>query len=763
MKRGISRSSVLYLVCMISALLADASDYHVSVNGNDSNSGSELSPLRTINAAARKAYPGDTVTVHGGVYRERVAPPRGGLSDELRILYRSAPGEDVTITGSEPVKNWVKVWDNTWKVTLPNTFFGESNPFDEQIYGSWYRGKGRPNHTGSVYLNGERIRETFSLSDVMRPIKDRPYWYAETDGNGGPVLMNFEWICPSGGEKMNSMQASVEGGDQSVCIAVVNRWPFGYLKDGSEMHFRGVDFGAGTDTLMFQAATLARGGIVEMYIDGNKKEPVGAAMVTNTGDWEKFRVFPLVMDRILSGKHNVDLVLKAPAEWIDGKTTIWSQFPAGIDPNLESVEISVRPQVFYPDSTGIDYITVRGFTLENAATNWAPPSAEQPGLIGPRWAKGWIIEDNVIRNSRCSGVSLGRPTFGHAHHYQKLPPEVYPEPGGGQTREQLLDYFENASWDKDEAGFHIVRNNHIYECGQAGIVGCSGGAFSVIEGNEIHDVCVDEPFEGDEMAGIKLHFANDAVIRDNHIYRAIRGLWLDWGSQGIQVVGNLFHDNKQNEDVFLEVCHGPILLANNIMLSDNGTSMSQGIAYVHNLIAGGVSGGMDRCAGGRLSYFYAPHGTKSLGKAPNPGGDLRWVNNILINKASLGNWDEPGLPISYSGNIFADGARPDATDRSAFDSSATGTGIVLTKKDDGWYMTMDVPSAWNKRPKSKLVTTKTLGKAVTPDQYFTNPDGTQLRCDTDYFGRKRNISNPYPGPIEMGTTGHKEWKVWPKK
>ena len=755
---------MLYIAGMaLSAASVCAKEYHVATSGSDTNSGTITSPLKTINAAAIKAYPGDTITVHEGIYRERVVPPRGGDSDKSRILYRAAEGESVTITGSEPIGNWVKVKDNTWKTTLPNTFFGESNPFDEQIYGSWYRGKGRPNHTGSVYLNGQRIRETFSLGDVMQPVKDSPRWYAEADGNGGPVLMNFEWICPSGGEKMTSMHATVEGGDQAVCIAVIDRWPFGYLKDKSVMHFSGVDFGAGTDTLMFQAATLAKGGIVEMYLDGDKKELLGSAMVTNTGDWEKFEVFPLKMNRSLSGRHDIRFELKAPARYLDGKTIIWAQFPDGTDPNKENVEISVRPQVFYPDRTGINYITVRGFTLENAATNWAPPSAEQPGLIGPRWAKGWIIEDNVIRNSRCSGISLGRPTFGHAHHYQELPPQVYPEAGGGQTREQLLDYFENASWDKNEAGFHIVRNNHIYECGQAGIVGCSGGAFSVIEGNEIHDICMGETFEGDEMAGIKLHFANDAVIKDNHIYRTIRGLWLDWGSQGMQITGNLLHDNNHCEDLFVEVCHGPVFVANNIMLSRNGSSMSQGIAYVHNLITGNISGGQDRCAGGRLTYFYEPHGTTSLGKVPNPGGDLQWYNNILTKDASLRNWDEPGLPIRYSGNIFSDGARPNDADKRASVYGDTGLDVKLTEKEDGWYLVMNVPLAWDNRSKTKKVTTKMLGKAITPNQPFTNPDGSPLSCDKDYFGSSRNSSNPYPGPVEINRPGLHEWKVWPKK
>ena len=41
-----------------------------------------------------------------------------------------------------------------------------------------------------------------------------------------------------------------------------------------------------------------------------------------------------------------------------------------IFPNKELVEINVRPTVFFPKKTGINYITVRGFKMAHAATQW---------------------------------------------------------------------------------------------------------------------------------------------------------------------------------------------------------------------------------------------------------------------------------------------------------------------------------------------------------------------------------------------------------
>ena len=158
------------------ALLATtlhAAEFHVAPSGNDANPGTPAAPLRTIQRAADLAQPGDVITVHEGVYRERISPPRGGESDTKRIVYQAAPGEKVEIKGSEVVKNWVKVQDDVWKVTLPNSFFGSFNPYSDLIHGDWFDPRGRQHHTGAVYLNGDWLTEAARLDDVLKPA-DRP-------------------------------------------------------------------------------------------------------------------------------------------------------------------------------------------------------------------------------------------------------------------------------------------------------------------------------------------------------------------------------------------------------------------------------------------------------------------------------------------------------------------------------------------------------------------------------------------------------------
>jgi alpha-L-arabinofuranosidase len=148
-------------------------------------------------------------------------------------------------------------------------------------------------------------------------------------------------------------------------------------------------------------------------------------------------------------------------------TTIWAQF-GDADPNIAGVEINVRQTVFYPENPGINYITVRGFNLMHAATPWAPPTAEQIGLIGTHWSRGWIIENNDISYSTCVGITLGK--------YGDQWDNTSANSAEGYV-ETIMRALENG-WTAENIGSHIVRNNRISHCEQAGIVG-SLGAVSV--------------------------------------------------------------------------------------------------------------------------------------------------------------------------------------------------------------------------------------------------------------------------------------------
>lgn len=326
-------------------------------------------------------------------------------------------------------------------------------------------------------------------------------------------------------------------------------------------------------------------------------------------------------------------------------TVIYANFH-GADPNRENVEINVRKYCFHPDKTGVNYITLYGFTVKQAATQWAPPTAYQEGMIGPHWSKGWIIEDCEVSDSRCSGISLGK--YLQPDNENKWTTKFYKD--GTQTERDAICQAQYEGWNKENIGSHIVRRCNIHDCGQTGIVGHLGGVFSVIEDNHIHHINNKQDLFGAEIGGIKMHAAIDVIFRRNHIHHCTRGMWLDWQAQGTRVTQNLFHDNVPpegtqiftsfliGEDIFIEVSHGPTLVDNNILLSPCAAKLStQGIAFVHNLIAGsftnvgsGTDNGAVKFSSPRYTPYHVRHRTEVAGFMTFLHGDARFYNNIFV-------------------------------------------------------------------------------------------------------------------------------------
>jgi len=447
-------------------------------------------------------------------------------------------------------------------------------------------------------------------------------------------------------------------------------------------------------------------------------------------------------------------------------TEIWAQFK-GANPNERLVEINVRRTVFYPDQPGRNYLTVRGFTLTQAAPQWAPPTAEQMGLIGTHWSKGWIIESNIVSYSVCSGIALGK----YGDRWDNTSADA--AEGYVKTIERALAN----GWNKETIGHHIVRDNVVSHCEQAGIVGSLGAAFSIVTGNTIHDIHVRRLFSGAEMAGIKFHAAIDTVIRGNHIYRTIRGLWLDWMAQGTRVSGNLFHDNAA-EDLFVEVNHGPFLVDNNLFLS--GVSlldMSEGGAYAHNLFGGRL---ISRPEPSRETPYHPAHTTTVAGLRSIKGGDNRFYNNVLFgidaanvvvgrgesrdadHAAGYGLWvyDDSEFPLRAGGNVYLDGARPYASEVNPLvQASDLHPGVKLVEQGGRFIVHLRLGTEVENVTTAQ-VTTATLGEARIPKVSYENPDGSPLKIDRDYFGRPRSEKNPTPGPFESLGHGPLALRIW---
>ncbi|MDR0886757.1 MAG: DUF1565 domain-containing protein [Clostridiales Family XIII bacterium] len=641
-------------------------EFHVAKTGSDNAAGTKDAPFLTVDKAAHVAAAGDTVIVHEGTYREWVRPQNTGLSNTRRVVFKAAEGEKVSIKGSEEATGWEKVEGNVWKKVLPNSYFGEFNPFATNIEGEWVV-HGLDKHLGDVYLNGLSLYEVITYDGLLDPqlrteIVDD--WTKKTTPIINPAQTQYVWY------------AEVEPG-------------------------------------------------------------------------------------------------------VDGNTTIFANFQE-YDPNQELVEISVRKTVFYPEITGIDYVTVSGFELAQAASPWAPPTADQPGLIGPNWAKGWIIENNIIHDANASAISIGKEiTTGHNQYTRRGDKAGY-----NYQLEAVFVALTQRGWNKEHVGSHIIRNNTIYDCGQNAVVGHLGCAFSEIYDNHIYNIGIKREYFGHEIAGIKLHAAIDVQVRHNRIHNCSLGSWFDWQAQGTRVSQNVYYDN--NRDIFIEVTHGPFLVDNNVFASkDFFTNAAQGTALVNNIISGDMQyyDVLDRS-----TPYHFPHSTEVKGYTVVFSGDDRWFNNIFTGAIATGAHEGAlndiggyatgtalynGQAASYdeyiqrvvddgecdfeafinvskqqavvNNNAYFAGAQAFDREENNIVDDAFDPKVAIIEDGEKLYLSIELPESITSL-KTDVIDTEILDRVRLVDANYENPDGSELTIDTDILGAKRD-AGAVVGPI----------------
>lgn len=291
------------------------------------------------------------------------------------------------------------------------------------------------------------------------------------------------------------------------------------------------------------------------------------------------------------------------------------------------------------------------------------------------------------------------------------------------------------------------------------------------------------------------------------------GIWCDWEAQGTRITGNLLHDNHipddcpdassmmANQDIFVEVAHGPTLIDNNVLLSKCAIRMpTQGVAFVHNLCLGSIadvgSGTAFMVKGNkeeRYTPYHFPHRTEVMGFMIILHGDDRFYNNIFIqhypseeshSSGDLGgeqqsinlragtfvfdgypthsDWikqfhmEAPAdmyvcmephfshLPVWAAGNVYLGGARAWEHETLKLVSDRK-VKVDLVEEDGAYYLETDLYDEIASF-RGDMVGTVTLGKAFEPDQAFENPDGSSIVFNTDYNGALRDPA-VLPGPF----------------
>jgi hypothetical protein len=207
---------------------------------SDDNPGSEDRPWKTIGRAAAALEPGDRVIVREGIYREWVRPARGGTSPQNMITYQAASGQNVIVSGADPLTgNWApsqvagrSAVGKAWMIDLPASLFAGYNPFAESNVSAtmskspYNRDGGKkwsmPPYTlprGLVFQDGQRLAQAEQYEGL-----------AEADGS--------YWV-EAGGRRLH-IRAFGDKKPESVSFEVTTR-PFAIAPDKAGLGFVRVD------------------------------------------------------------------------------------------------------------------------------------------------------------------------------------------------------------------------------------------------------------------------------------------------------------------------------------------------------------------------------------------------------------------------------------------------------------------------------------------------------------------------------------------
>ncbi len=168
----------------------DQADFHVALNGKDTNPGTAAAPFATLprarDAVREKRKLGQDrdilVAIHGGRYcltEPLVFGPEDSGSDKHSITYAAGQGEDVVLSGGRAIAGWKKADAGPlWTVELP-----------EVKAGRWY--------FRQLFVNGRRAvrARTPNADDKV------PWWKIKTSTFKGqdasPIVLSVDHRIPA--------------------------------------------------------------------------------------------------------------------------------------------------------------------------------------------------------------------------------------------------------------------------------------------------------------------------------------------------------------------------------------------------------------------------------------------------------------------------------------------------------------------------------------------------------------------------------------
>jgi len=196
----LTKKMILYLVLIISVSLLSATDYYVSPNGSDENSGTIGAPFQTIQHAADLMQSGDNCYLRGGTYDEEIQINNLHGTSSDPITFTNYQDEPVILDGTIPItSSWTVHDGNIYKTTLTVDVWQLFVDREEMVMARW------PN---AGFVDGS--------------IWDQEEHWAHGDENES--VNGTEVDDPHSGADLTSLSFSIEGALAVMNIGSFRTW-----------------------------------------------------------------------------------------------------------------------------------------------------------------------------------------------------------------------------------------------------------------------------------------------------------------------------------------------------------------------------------------------------------------------------------------------------------------------------------------------------------------------------------------------------------
>lgn len=566
---GFSRS--IAAIFLLSALLLQqanagnsnptSADFHVAIDGKDSNSGSATSPFATIaraQLAVRKRIEAGlskpiVVHIHEGRYfisETLIFSPEDSGSKDFSVTYAASPGEKVVIDGGRRISGWQRDASGLWTATLPEVKAGKWYPRQLFINGQRAIRARTPNQG---WCEGKPVKP-IEYEDIDGPLEihinttggkgifghAREFEYDQAMLDGGIVAWNnpgdIELVSLRHNEGGRKAVSAINPHAQTITLQPPHRWaPKCYGNDW----FNGVPDGR----CYLENALEFLDSPGEWYVD--RSTGLLSYLPRESEDLSHCDVIaPVVRQTLLSisGSKQKPIV-NLHFHGLHLEHVDW-QLPEQGYGGLFCSNVPIFREHGDPGHEFIDAAVEMVHSQYCSFCDGGIAGVGAMGLVLGEGTANITIEGNHIQQTGAGGIGLGQCNVGFG--YLKAAPAA--EPG---------EYEQ----------FRIC-NNHVHDCGldYFGAVGIALFRMkdSTIAHNLIHDTAYcGVVFPGDQDPS--WNFVGGNVFERNHIYHDMHvtqdgaGLYASFTHRGTMIRANLIHSSSGNPmsgGICLDGCTG---------------------------------------------------------------------------------------------------------------------------------------------------------------------------------------------------------------